>query len=218
MIGGVANLAATAIGQALVQLRAPEDQRGRVVGVYSMIGSGMRTGNGITIGWLGALLGVSGAVAVGGLALVVGALLIGALIALRFVVGLGLGAELPIASTLMSEFAPARIRGRIIVWLEAFWAGGWILAAVIGTFVATSGPAGWRWALALGMIPAARIPSYEVTLVALFVIVMYFVTSMDSAALATSIGIRRVPSGRASTRSTIWLTVCASMGRPVAGE
>ena len=83
VIGGVANLAATAIGQALVQLRAPEDQRGRVVGVYSMIGSGMRTGNGITIGWLGALLGVSGAVAVGGLALVVGALLIGVLIALQ---------------------------------------------------------------------------------------------------------------------------------------
>jgi MFS family permease len=83
VIGGVANLAATAIGQALVQLRAPEDQRGRVVGVYSMIGSGMRTGNGITIAWLGALLGVSGAVAVGGLALVVGAVLIGALIALQ---------------------------------------------------------------------------------------------------------------------------------------
>ena len=80
---------------------------------------------------------------------------VGTLIALRFVVGLGLGAELPIASTLMSEFAPARIRGRIIVWLEAFWAGGWILAAVIGTFVATSGPTGWRWALALGMVPAA---------------------------------------------------------------
>ena len=83
VIGGVANLAATAIGQALVQLRAPEDQRGRVVGVYSMIGSGMRTGNGITIGWLGALLGVSGAVAVGGLSLVIGALLIGVLIALQ---------------------------------------------------------------------------------------------------------------------------------------
>src|SRR5699024_6660719 len=55
---------------------------------------------------------------------------VGTLIALRFVVGLGLGAELPVASTLMSEFAPARIRGRIFVWLEAFWAGGWILAAV----------------------------------------------------------------------------------------
>ena len=83
VIGGVANLAATAIGQALVQLRAPADQRGRVVGVYSMIGSGMRTGNGITLAWLGALLGVSGAVAVGGAALMAGALLVGALIALQ---------------------------------------------------------------------------------------------------------------------------------------
>ncbi|AXK46367.1 MFS transporter [Brachybacterium saurashtrense] len=79
---------------------------------------------------------------------------VGALIVLRFVVGLGLGAELPVASTLMSEFAPARIRGRVIVWLEAFWALGWILAAVIGTFVAASGPTGWRWALAVGLVPA----------------------------------------------------------------
>ena len=76
------------------------------------------------------------------------------LIALRFVVGLGLGAELPVASTLMSEFAPAQIRGRVIVWLEAFWALGWILAAVVGTFVAAEGHNGWRWALAMGMIPA----------------------------------------------------------------
>ena len=45
---------------------------------------------------------------------------VGALIALRFVVGLGLGAELPVASTLMSEFAPRKIRGRVVVWLEAF--------------------------------------------------------------------------------------------------
>src|SRR5699024_234801 len=83
VIGGIANLAATAIGQALVQLRAPADQRGRVVGAYSMIGSGMRTGNGITLGWLGAVLGVSGAVAVGGIALAGGALRIAALHALQ---------------------------------------------------------------------------------------------------------------------------------------
>src|SRR5699024_6479734 len=57
-------------------------------------------------------------------------------------------------STLMSEFAPARIRGRVIVWLAAVWALGWILAAVIGTFVAASGPPGWRWALAVGLVPA----------------------------------------------------------------
>ncbi|MCL1898246.1 MAG: MFS transporter, partial [Micrococcales bacterium] len=80
------------------------------------------------------------------------------LIALRFVVGLGLGAELPVASTLVSEFSPTRIRGRMIVWLEAFWAVGWTLAALIGHFVASPesvfGTAGWRIAFALGMLPA----------------------------------------------------------------
>lgn len=77
------------------------------------------------------------------------------LMALRFIVGLGLGAELPVASTLISEFSPRRIRGRMVVILEAFWALGWILAAIIGTFVVTIGDNGWRWALALGCVPAA---------------------------------------------------------------
>jgi putative MFS transporter len=77
------------------------------------------------------------------------------LIALRFVVGLGLGAELPVASTLVSEYAPARIRGRVVVILEAFWAVGWILAALIGYFVVPTSADGWRWALFLGIVPAA---------------------------------------------------------------
>ena len=77
------------------------------------------------------------------------------LIALRFVVGLGLGAELPVASTLVSEFAPRRVRGRVVVALEAFWAVGWIMAALIGYFVVPTGDDGWRWALAVGLVPAA---------------------------------------------------------------
>lgn len=76
------------------------------------------------------------------------------LLVLRFFVGLGLGAELPVASTYVSEFAPARIRGRVIVILEAFWAVGWTAAAVIGYFVVPLGPDGWRWAFALGAVPA----------------------------------------------------------------
>jgi putative MFS transporter len=79
---------------------------------------------------------------------------VGALIALRFLVGLGLGAELPVASTLVTEFAPARIRGRIIVILESFWAVGWTAAALIGYFVIPTSDDGWRWALALGAVPA----------------------------------------------------------------
>src|SRR5690606_24062660 len=51
-------------------------------------------------------------VATGASALVGGIML---LLILRFFVGLGLGAELPVASTYVSEFAPARMRGRLIV-------------------------------------------------------------------------------------------------------
>ncbi|MFC4605595.1 MFS transporter [Rhodococcus kronopolitis] len=77
------------------------------------------------------------------------------LMVLRFVVGLGLGAELPVASTLVSEYAPRRQRGRMVVALEAFWAVGWILAALIGYFVVPLGDDGWRWALAVGVVPTA---------------------------------------------------------------
>jgi putative MFS transporter len=79
---------------------------------------------------------------------------LGALLVFRFLTGLGLGAELPVASTLVSEFAPARVRGRVVVGLEAFWAIGWTLSALIGYLVVPRGDAGWRWALALGALPA----------------------------------------------------------------
>lgn len=91
-------------------------------------------------------------VATGASALVGG---IAMLLVLRFLVGLGLGAELPVASTYVSEFAPAAIRGRLIVVLEAFWAVGWTASALIGYFVIPASENGWRWAFALGAIPAA---------------------------------------------------------------
>jgi putative MFS transporter len=76
----------------------------------------------------------------------------GALLVLRFVTGLGLGGELPVASTLVAEVAPARYRGRLIVLLESFWAYGWILAAVIGYLVIPR--YGWRLAFVIGALPA----------------------------------------------------------------
>ena len=78
-----------------------------------------------------------------------------ALFTLRFLVGLGLGAELPVASTLVSEFAPRRMRGRVVVALEAFWAVGWIGAALLGYLLVPASPDGWRWALAVGIVPVA---------------------------------------------------------------
>ena len=77
----------------------------------------------------------------------------GVLIALRFVAGLGLGGELPVASTLVAELAPAERRGRTVVLLESFWAYGSVLAALIGALVVPLHE-GWRIALLLGMLPA----------------------------------------------------------------
>jgi MFS transporter, putative metabolite:H+ symporter len=79
---------------------------------------------------------------------------VAALLVFRFLIGLGLGAELPVASTLVSEFAPAAVRGRVVVLLEAFWAVGWLLAALIGYFVVPRSEAGWRWAFVIGAVPA----------------------------------------------------------------
>lgn len=90
-------------------------------------------------------------VATGASALVGG---IGLLMVFRFFTGLGLGAELPVASTYVGEFAPSRIRGRMIVILEAFWALGWTAAALIGYFVIPASDSGWRWAFAIGAVPA----------------------------------------------------------------
>lgn len=74
------------------------------------------------------------------------------LCALRFVAGFGLGGELPVASTLVSESVPAKERGRAVVLLESFWAAGWILSALIAYFVIPE--YGWQAAFLLGAVPA----------------------------------------------------------------
>ncbi|MET1248678.1 MFS transporter [Sporolactobacillus sp. STCC-11] len=71
---------------------------------------------------------------------------------LRFFIGMGLGGELPVASTLVSESVAKEKRGRIVVLLESFWAGGWIIAALIAYFIIP--PFGWRIALLIGALPA----------------------------------------------------------------
>ncbi|TXS04378.1 MFS transporter [Bacillus sp. SH7-1] len=71
---------------------------------------------------------------------------------LRFLIGMGLGGELPVASTLVSESVEAHERGRIVVLLESFWAGGWLIAALISYFVIPK--YGWEVAMVLSAVPA----------------------------------------------------------------
>lgn len=70
----------------------------------------------------------------------------------RFLVGFGLGGELPVAATLMSEYAPSHLRGRFIVLLESFWALGWLVAACIAYLLIPM--FGWKIAFVIGTLPA----------------------------------------------------------------
>ncbi|WP_277287799.1 MFS transporter [Veillonella montpellierensis] len=70
----------------------------------------------------------------------------------RLLVGLGLGAELPVAATLLTEYSPQAYRGRFMVALESFWAVGWLAAALVAYAIIPI--YGWRFGLLVGAIPA----------------------------------------------------------------
>ncbi|MDV7368182.1 MFS transporter [Acinetobacter baumannii] len=73
------------------------------------------------------------------------------LLIFRFIVGLGLGGQLPVAVTLVSEYVPAHVRGRFIVLLESFWGLGWLVAALISYFIIPK--FGWHIAFLIGGLP-----------------------------------------------------------------
>lgn len=70
----------------------------------------------------------------------------------RFLIGFGLGGELPAASTLISEMSPTKVRGRNVIFLESFWAFGWIAAALVAYLLIPV--YGWRMAFWVGAVPA----------------------------------------------------------------
>ncbi len=74
------------------------------------------------------------------------------LLAARVVAGLGLGGELPVVATLVSEFSPRAQRGRMIVLLESFWAYGTLAAGLVALFVLPQ--FGWRAAFLVAALPA----------------------------------------------------------------
>ena len=58
VLAGVFNIAYTSMAQAVVQLLAPPNLRGRVVGLFNTSMLGLRAGSGVTVGVVGALIGV----------------------------------------------------------------------------------------------------------------------------------------------------------------
>lgn len=68
-IAGFLELSFNAMAMTLVQLHAPPNMRGRVIGLYNMAALGMRAFSGITIGVIGGLIGIHWSLALSAMAL-----------------------------------------------------------------------------------------------------------------------------------------------------
>ncbi|MFT4028730.1 MAG: MFS transporter [Protaetiibacter sp.] len=64
VVAGMANLTSSSTSQAIVQLEAPPDRRGRYLGAAAMAANGSQVGSGILVGALGAWLGVTWAIGI----------------------------------------------------------------------------------------------------------------------------------------------------------
>lgn len=78
----------------------------------------------------------------------------GVLLLLRFLTGLGMGAEWGGGSSLVAETAPPRRRGLRIALLQSGFGVGFLIATGVWQLVNQGNPGDWRWMYALGVIPA----------------------------------------------------------------
>ena len=71
----------------------------------------------------------------------------------RFIGGIGLGGEVPIAAAYISEIAQSKRRGRFFLLYEFFFQAGINVVAWTGAFVVPR--FGWQWMFIIGGVPAA---------------------------------------------------------------
>ncbi|MDO8183980.1 MFS transporter [Conexibacter sp. JD483] len=78
------------------------------------------------------------------------------LIAFRFVLGIAIGLDYPIAASYLAEILPSRDRGRWLVGAFSLQAVGIVLGAGVGVVVLAIAPdvESWRWMLGFGALPA----------------------------------------------------------------
>jgi putative MFS transporter len=74
------------------------------------------------------------------------------LIVLRLLIGFAVGADYPIATSLLAEFTPSRWRGPLLGAFVTMWFVGAAAAYIVGQFLLTFED-GWRWMLASAAVP-----------------------------------------------------------------
>jgi MFS transporter, putative metabolite:H+ symporter len=77
------------------------------------------------------------------------------LLVFRFIQGIGMGAEVPVAASYINEIAPAKQRGRFVLLYEFIFAVGVLAAGLIGRW--TIPAFGWQSIFWIGAVPALLI-------------------------------------------------------------
>ena len=71
---------------------------------------------------------------------------------IRFITGIGLGGELPVASTIIADSFSGHKRSKMLILVDSFWAIGWIFASLLATLVM---PAyGWKFTVIITSVTA----------------------------------------------------------------
>ncbi|MED1472143.1 MFS transporter [Bacillus salipaludis] len=73
---------------------------------------------------------------------------------LRILIGIALGGDYAVGSTLLAEFAPRKYRGLLLSSLNVLWTVGYVLSNVVGYYLGKMGPDSWRWMLVSAVVPA----------------------------------------------------------------
>lgn len=77
------------------------------------------------------------------------------LMAFRFLQGVGLGGEVPIAAVYISELARTNVRGRFVMLYELIFPVGIVAASLVGLWVVPT--LGWQYMFFIGAIPAVMV-------------------------------------------------------------
>ncbi len=81
---------------------------------------------------------------------------------LRLLSGFGIGGAVPLSSTIVSEFAPAAIRARLLTAAAGGFTFGWAIAGLVATALIPD--FGWRVVLLFGFLPIFLIPVLQLYL------------------------------------------------------
>ncbi|HGM5580842.1 TPA: MFS transporter [Pseudomonas putida] len=72
----------------------------------------------------------------------------------RLLIGIAVGADYPIATSLLAEFLPRKQRGPLLAAMVLMWFAGAAVAYFVGeVLLRVAGEDGWRWVLASALVP-----------------------------------------------------------------